>query len=324
MVNALVRWFQILTNLGVDVRTDRELNRRIVFSNVVFLALPVVYIAFMAIDIGAYLVPFSELLFDQITVPVVIHACIAGLVMNGLGLTRISRVLFIVLWPVMLHIAPIILLQTPTDYYLAYPFGIVFHGMLIQLMISYRREPWLFGMLMLLNLVAIFTMHFFLVRNDIEAEIPHGLVDRQYLYDGILYWLLFNLVMFYVLYVVESYIDQLNQSHALIKQQKDDLNLMNRRLEQLVHQRTAELEAQNEKLRQHAFYNAHMLRGPFCRILGLVQLSELLGADHPEIPEIQAKLQVSLNELDERIREIQRLVESDQTSDSSPHSGSGL
>jgi signal transduction histidine kinase len=324
MVNALVRWFQILTNLGVDVRTDRELNRRIVFSNVVFLALPVVYLAFIAIDFDAYLVPLSQLLFDQITVPVVILACIGGLVMNGLGRTRISRVLFIVLWPAMLHIAPIILLETPTDYYLAYPFGIVFHGILIQLMISYRREPWLFGVLMVLNLAAISTMNYFLVRNDIESEIPAGLVDSQYLYDGILYWLLFNLVMFYVLFVVESFIDQVNQSHALIERQKEDLNQLNRRLEQLVHQRTAELEAQNEKLRQHAFYNAHMLRGPFCRILGLVQLSELLGAGHPEQQEIKAKLAVSLIELDERIREIQRLVEPDKISDSSPRTGSGL
>jgi ElaB/YqjD/DUF883 family membrane-anchored ribosome-binding protein len=102
-----------------------------------------------------------------------------------------------------------------------------------------------------------------------------------------------------------------NQSKELIEKQTDELNALNQNLEALVSRRTSELEEQNEKLRKHAFFNAHLLRGPFCRIQGLIQLQELTGIQPNETVEIKLRLKSSVEELDSRIREIQKLVDAE-------------
>lgn len=292
---------------------EDNLGRRIVFSNIVFLCLPVVYLIFMAIDYEAYLKPMHQLHFDQFVVPIIIMVCIGGLLLNRRGKTRLSRLAFIVLWPLLLHHIPIILLRTPTDYYLAYPFGLVFHAILIQLMISYQREPIIFGVLMLGNLLGMIFSPATLTFFDTDRDIPLGWIDYKYYFiDGILYWLLFNLVVFYILYVIEGYIKKLNNSKRIIERQKNELFALNQSLESMIAQRTAELAQQNEKLKNHAHYNAHLLRGPFCRVKGLIQIQDLIKIGSQEMLEIKRKLDDSLLELDSRIREIQSLVETEE------------
>lgn len=57
-----------------------------------------------------------------------------------------------------------------------------------------------------------------------------------------------------------------------LRQSNDNLSYLNNHLEQLVDDRTAVLKLQNEKLAQHAFTVAHVLRAPLARILGLTYL----------------------------------------------------
>lgn len=111
---------------------------------------------------------------------------------------------------------------------------------------------------------------------------------------------------------IGRYIGRINTSHILIEKQKGELDVLNKNLESKVLQRTQMLEEQNKKLRDHAFYNAHLLRGPFCRVQGLMQLQELI-TDEKEKIEIQQKLKLSIEELDDRIREIQKIVDSEPT-----------
>jgi len=302
-----------LTRLGVNTDYEDDVSRRIVYSNVVFISLPVVYLVFMVIDYKSYGIPLDELRFDQLMVPIIIGICVCCLWLNSLGRTTISRIVFIGLWPVLLHLIPIYLLQTPNDYYLAYPVGIVFHSILIQLLFSYRAEWLSFWTFMVLNLLAMILSPDVLTYFDLQAEIPHEIVnDVYYFYDGILYWLLFNLVTFYTIYVIGLYIEKVNSSLKFIEVQRAELNSMNQNLEAIVSKRTAELEEQNEKLRQVAFFNAHKLRGPFCRIQGLIQLQDLVEPDAADFLEIKMKLGGSIEELDLRIREIQQMVKDDK------------
>ncbi|MFM8913427.1 MAG: hypothetical protein ACKOE6_11020 [Flammeovirgaceae bacterium] len=67
-----------------------------------------------------------------------------------------------------------------------------------------------------------------------------------------------------------------------------------------------ELAQKNERLTEYAFYNAHKLRAPFCRIKGLVQLKAISTPD--EQGHIDGLMQAELEELDKLIREIQRIV----------------
>ncbi len=309
MASKKMKWLLNLTKLGVITNYENDVSRRVVFSNVIFISLPAVYLVFGAIDYESYLKPIGKLRFDQFIVPIIIAVCFLGLWLNRLGRTTTSRIMFLVLWPLLLHQIPIRLLQTPSDYYLAFPFGIVFHSMLIQLMFSHRKEPLLFWFFLAYNLAGMIQSPAILMRFDIPEEIPTQLTaNKYYLYDGILYWLLFNLVLFYILDIIDSYIKKTGDSKKLIEEQKEELNTINQNLEELVFHRTSELGEQNEKLRQYAFFNAHLLRGPFCRIQGLIQLQDLTDARSDEGMKIKAKLNESIEELDTRIREIQKLV----------------
>ena len=87
----------------------------------------------------------------------------------------------------------------------------------------------------------------------------------------------------------------------LYEKEKDNLL----KSEELVAQKE-EIELQNQKLIEYAFYNAHKVRGPLARILGLVYLlkreADKIGfVDNDQYLE---KLSESDNELDIAVREM--------------------
>ncbi len=311
-------WLGKVSKFGVISENQDDKSRRIIYSNVIFISLPIVYIIFMIIDYQAYIIPIDELKFDQLVVPIVIIVCLFCLFLNHSNYTTISRILFISLWPFLLHLIPIKLQDSPSDYLLAYPFGIVFHAILIQLMFSFNKEKVLFLSFMTINLLGVVTVADLLLYYDLDMDMPVDIISHKYyFFVCILYWLLFNLVIFYVMHTVESNIKRLNDAKLQIENQKEELNSINQNLEMLIRQRTKSLMEQNEKLQKHAFFNAHMLRGPFCRIKGLINLKELSKEDD-EIETINLKLAVSIDELDSRLHEIQTMVETitiDQTAE---------
>lgn len=67
--------------------------------------------------------------------------------------------------------------------------------------------------------------------------------------------------------------DSVNAQNEEIKEQAEEIRQINENLENLVRQRTAELERKNKALEEAAFLNAHKLRRPLASILGLVNLA---------------------------------------------------
>jgi signal transduction histidine kinase len=304
-----MRLVSYIKSLDTLVLNEKEFGNRVTYSNIVYLTLPVVYVFFMAIDYETFIQSPLKWKFDQLTVPLMIIICFVCLWLNKVGWYFISRIVFLVLWPILLHIVPIILLQTPTDYYLALPVGIIFHTLIAQLLISNHQNPWLFWFFIVVDFLFLISTPFILSHFDVDADKIVGLIeDRYFLLDAILYWLLFNLVTFYLLYKLEGYIHQLKISNVFIEKQRIALDELNKGLEATVLQRTADLEQQNEKLRDYAHYNAHLLRGPFCRVQGLIMLQGLTKSTE-EQEKINELLKQSMLELNSRIEEIQRIVD---------------
>jgi hypothetical protein len=312
MTNSLLHWLSDLNRFGIRDASEGEISRRIAFSNVIYISLPVVYLLFMIIDFQSFFQPLSTLRFDQFIVPIEIAICLFCLWLNKKNVTTISRVLFLVTWPFFMHLIPIMLLETPIDYYLAFPFGLVFHALLIQLMVSYRKEPFLFWALIFLNFVSVVFAPQILIFFVATGVQPNPIVfDDYFLLDTVLYWLLFNLVMFYILEVIEKYLKKLNSSYVLIEAQRNELKALNHDLEHQVRQRTSSLENQNKKLRGYAYYNAHLLRGPFCRIQGLVHLLNTIESTEEKEGEIMPRLSENIQELETVIKKIQLIVNSE-------------
>ena len=91
------------------------------------------------------------------------------------------------------------------------------------------------------------------------------------------------------------------QNEELIQIQ-NNLSDLNEDLEKTIHDRTAKIQAQNEILIKYSYTNAHQLRGPVARLLGLVSLYKLEPNSNPEF--LIAKMADQAFELDSVIRKI--------------------
>jgi hypothetical protein len=285
----------------------------------------------MLIDIESFFDTTNILKFDRIVIPLTIGLCIFFLFLNKWGYTTISRVLFLIGWILLLHILPIIIHQSPSDYYLAFPVGIIFHSVLIHVSFSAKQEPLKFWLFLAGNLVMLLFCKRLLVAYDVLPESQNILrTDPYYVLDYILYWLLFNLLMYYLLFIFESYVSGLSQANALIENQRKQLSIkndelkravisleqvnhrvedLNKNLELKVWERTRELEIKNEQLVEYAHMNAHKLRGPFCRVKGLVMLKDMITkSSSAEERLISSMLLKSLEELDDVTNKIQQAV----------------
>lgn len=303
-----IRWrFRLLRILLAGESTGN--NYRLAFSNIVFIILPIVYFAFILIDLPNFIKPLDQLRFDQFIVPIEILVCWSCLYLNRKGATDTSRTIFLITWPFLMHIIPIWLLDTPPDYYFAFPAGMIFHSVLVQIMISRRYEAALYWTLMAYSLlITTLAVELLVYFDPVQEQFPGLSNERYFFLDIVLYWLLFNLLGYYLILSIEKYLENLNKSRDVIKSQKLQLDKLARDQEVTISIRTKALEETNIRLRNHAFYNAHLLRGPFCRIQGLIQLEDIITTAE-EKAEIRIKLNESVQELSDRIREIQQIVD---------------
>jgi methyl-accepting chemotaxis protein len=99
-----------------------------------------------------------------------------------------------------------------------------------------------------------------------------------------------------------------------LRQASDEIGQMNENLETLVKERTDKIEVQNKKLVEYAYFNAHKVRGPLARILGLVSLIRMQDLEG-EIKNIHERLGESARELDQVIHEINSNLENNENVD---------
>lgn len=106
---------------------------------------------------------------------------------------------------------------------------------------------------------------------------------------------------------------QLDQIARTLHEQNKELAIrqqetraINDNLEALVDDRAKQIELKNLELAEYAFINAHMLRGPLCRMLGLINLMEHEPVQFPGEQLMQVKK--IAQEIDQKIKEINSVV----------------
>lgn len=89
---------------------------------------------------------------------------------------------------------------------------------------------------------------------------------------------------------------------------EEDLVTLNEILSKKVDSKTKEVVDKNHKLTNYAFYNAHKLRGPLARLLGLVNLVKSNYLEKNEMPMVIDKLEEAAFEMDEIVKEINHMI----------------
>lgn len=95
-----------------------------------------------------------------------------------------------------------------------------------------------------------------------------------------------------------------------ISEKNEEIKQINDHLEEEVNLRTERIQLQNQKLIEYAFFNAHKVRGPLARVLGLVMLTKNESSIE-EIKSLHEKIHISALELDEVVKEINQKLETE-------------
>ena len=200
-------------------------KQRIIYFNAILLALPIVYFLFVLMDIRVYFRPPTTWYFDQYSFFIFVAICLFCFYLNHRYKSNYSKVLFILTWPFILQIIPIIIQNTPNDYYYAFPMGIIFHSVLIQIIFCRKNSPLLFWTFLIANFILELNFLKILLYFDTDGQTDFvGLIkSNYYVLDVILYWLLFNLVINYLLGSIDTNLLKILNSMNIIEKQKNDL-----------------------------------------------------------------------------------------------------
>lgn len=114
--------------------------------------------------------------------------------------------------------------------------------------------------------------------------------------------------------LTETNIELIEKTHEIetqneeLLQSQENLFQLNTHLESIIDARTQEVKNQNEQLIRYAYANAHHVRGPVARVLGLIQLSKMdVNLDYPFLFQ---KIEEQTKEIDEVVKGINKELES--------------
>jgi ligand-binding sensor domain-containing protein len=102
--------------------------------------------------------------------------------------------------------------------------------------------------------------------------------------------------------------EEIQVQNEEISAQSEEILRINENLEEMVQERTRDLERKNKALEDYAFINAHKLRSPVATILGLINLISKTRLDEDRA-EINRRLQVTADELDTVVNSITKAIE---------------
>lgn len=234
--------------------------------------------------------------FDSL-VPVVLAAISGlGIVLNRNNRWELSRFLYLTTWLLLVNILPVIFLGVAPSSYVVHPILSIISSILVQLFFSFYRNRWVYLVFLAVAfLLTLFSFNF-LSYYDTQGYYKTLPLSRfQITTIFVMCWVFINLTLIYVYRIYW-------ETYRNLQQKSDEIARLNTELELRVKQRTQQLQERNERLRAYAFMNAHIIRAPLSRILGLVNLLKNDNHDPKEEPTIREYLQKSARELDEVIR----------------------
>jgi tetratricopeptide (TPR) repeat protein len=138
-------------------------------------------------------------------------------------------------------------------------------------------------------------------------ELSKAQNDKNFLMIIIGLVLFLMAIMTCFLIIIYKIMNRERKAKELVMVQKQEIQKLNNNLEEIVKQRTENLEARNIQLEKYAFYNAHNLRRPVANILGLYNMFTMEN-NTVEKEKIFEMLDVSVKELDEVVKEIQEII----------------
>jgi len=158
-------------------------------------------------------------------------------------------------------------------------------------------------------------LNLFLIKNKQEAEQRINELNVQRIqYENIRFWGaatvagLFLVVIALLVNNVKRKTNtnaQLTQLNSEVSRQKDNLDRVNHHLEEIIDERTKDLQLKNKKLSEYSSYLSHQIRGPIATLKGLMNLEKEGLVDKKECINMMDKC---VSEIDEKIIEMSDMM----------------
>lgn len=299
-----------LLRLGVTSGMEAEVRRVTILSNAVYLIIGTLLLFYILINLPRYF-RVDSLSFSGMVPFLIVGTTGFCLFLNHLHRYRLSKLIFILCWIGFVTIIPYVLYGTSNQDYILHPIYCMITSMMVHLLFSFHRERTLY----LILLIGVWLLILFSVEFVSLFKIPQPeseLFRRGFFGWRILFFMFaafFNASMMYVLYYNHRFYTSLEEQKEKVNIQNEALKKLTAQLEGTVVEQTQSLLKQNETLTEYTAFNSHILRAPVSRILGLLNLLAL-DIDKEEEKKIRELLSISVNELDQIIKEMnQKLVD---------------
>jgi signal transduction histidine kinase len=277
-----------------------EYIRRTNLSNTIYWITMILLVLYLSSQlIFDYQRAFKFTTFDD-WVPILLCVISAiSLVLNRYQHGKASRSLFLLSWIAAVTILPVLLSKISPSSYVIHPILCVLTSLMIHLFFSWYEDRWIYLFFLIGSFLLTTFSYYFLFNFDSSESFRQLPLNRlQFVIIYSMSWVFINLTLMYVYRINwKAYMDS-QSKNEIIEQ-------LNKELESKVEMRTRLLKEQNAKLMEYAFVNAHVLRAPVSRILGLVNL--LIKSESPrriEEEEIIQHLDESSKELDSVVRDL--------------------
>jgi hypothetical protein len=307
--------------IGVMEGMDPEDRKRVMFSNGAFIILGSVILTQEIITGVQSYIPILLILLSAFCV-----------LLNHLKLHLTARVLFAFAATFLISVFPVVFRTFSPSSYFMHPVYALCYSPVLHLLFSREKEKLtLYSFLAVSFLMTVFSSDF-LLAYDRSREPVVPLVRSVTLLKvtfGML-WIFVNTVIAYALKTNSDFYALLEEQRDLVGKQRsmlqsrneelskanNELLILNKRvfelnevLEHRVTERTVELTSRNKILSDYAHMNAHLLRTPVTRIMGLIDLLRITE-DPEEKKKVHEILLASAEDLDKVVRSINdRLAE---------------
>ena len=321
----LLNWWRFISNLGVSEKDPIVLQRAAILLNrLILISLLLRTLSLFYSLLGIHFPPTLKSLLINLTLPCLLYLNYRGYVIWVKFLLLISFI-----YPP--YLIAINYSGLPPYLYLMYQVALQLVALMFMIMIfdwQHEKKEFVIAIsILFINFMcfdSIILQYIDIKDTGYEENIGHMKFWTTLLWLAVLWASLINKRIIYayekrLTLLNEELLDksekitqvnkELAQSNEELAAESEIIASLNQNLEFLVEEKTKDLMLKNQKLEDYAFFNAHKVRGPLARILGIcIMLESVPELNLEEKLEFIDKIFYTAKELDNVIKEINTIL----------------
>lgn len=301
-----------ITNWGVSLASGAEQKRKVFLANAFVLSIITLLIVLIVND---YFISKDILAGHRRLILMLVLSVVP--LLNKYGNFRLAKTILVLAPGFIVLVMPILMGDFYPNQLLWFHYGAAIMCVFPFVLYHFERERMLLIICFLVYLTLTATidrilMHFNPVSYGFESILMGSLVNYKLppivltlLGCCIVYWI--NIINVHYAAELAYTNKKLKSTNKALEVKSLELDIVNKNLEKLALERAKTIASKNKQIVEYAHLNAHQVRGPLARIVGLLNLASYTS-NEVELKELISKLDVSANELNQIVGEMNSIL----------------